>query len=59
MRKAHMGRNTTIGTNRFLQAYLPRWQTRLYKHTDEAKELAFLEKWYEKFLASNKGQAKR
>ena len=33
----------------FLQRYLPRWQRRLYKHTAEAKERAFLEKWYGEF----------
>jgi hypothetical protein len=33
----------------FLQRHLPRWQGRLYKHTTEAKERAFLPKWYAAF----------
>lgn len=33
----------------FLQKFLPRWQARLYKHTTEAKERAFLEKWHAQF----------
>jgi hypothetical protein len=36
----------------FLQQFLPRWQRRLLKHTTEAKERAFLEKWYRQFAAS-------
>ena len=44
----------------FLQRYHPRWQGRLYKHTNEARERAFLEKWYAEFerargLASDQG----
>jgi len=34
----------------FLQKYLPRWQDRLYKYTNEAKELGFLEKWYQQYI---------
>lgn len=34
----------------FLQKYLPRWQDRLYKFTNEAKERGFLEKWYQQFI---------
>lgn len=36
----------------FLQKYLPRWQSRIYKHTTEAKERGFLAKWYEQFVVS-------
>lgn len=51
-------RHLTDDGYRFLQAYLHRWQARLYKHTNEAKERAFLKKWYELFLASNEGRTK-
>ena len=36
----------------FLQKYLPRWQSRSYKHTTEVKERGFLDKWYQQFVAS-------
>ena len=38
----------------FLQRYLPRWQGRLYKHTTEAKERAFLDKWYGTFKVGSR-----
>ena len=34
----------------FSQKYLPMWQDRLYKFTTEAKELRFLEKWYQQYI---------
>ncbi len=41
----------------FLQKYLPRWQERLYKHTNEAKEWGYLEKWYQQFCDQQPNRA--
>jgi hypothetical protein len=40
----------------FLQKYLPRWQSRLYKYTTEVKERGFLAKWYDQFMTSRSAE---